>query len=163
MTTQPISGSFSGAAYQQVRRTASWIDSEALRRARLFVVPRSRSQASRVPFVVLVSVLLVGGVVSLLLFNTSMQQAAFSEVRLNQEATALAARQQTLELQLEKMQNPQVIAQRAQARGMVIPEDPAVLRVPSGHVGGVPSPATNTYTPPLWAYLSHTSTVAVTH
>ena len=44
----------------------------AVERARLTVVPRRATRAPKVPFVALVSLLLVGGVVGLLLFNTSM-------------------------------------------------------------------------------------------
>jgi hypothetical protein len=45
----------------------------ALERARLTVVPkRTRRRTNPVPFLVLVSMLAVGGVVGLLLFNTSM-------------------------------------------------------------------------------------------
>ena len=47
----------------------------AVERARLTVVPRvRRSRSPRVPFVTLVSLLLLGGVVGLLMFNTTMQQ-----------------------------------------------------------------------------------------
>ena len=49
----------------------------AVERARLTVVPRARTRAARVPFVSLVTLLLLGGVVGLLLFNTSMQQSSW--------------------------------------------------------------------------------------
>jgi hypothetical protein len=98
----------------------------------------------------LVSALLVGGVVGLLCFNTSMQQAAFSESRLSREATDLAARQEALETDLRRLQDPQSIAERAQAHGMVIPPTPALLHVPSGKVSGVATPADGASTPRLW-------------
>ena len=44
-----------------------------------------------------VVMLLVGGIVGLLLFNTSMQQASFAATSLESEATPLAAREQTLQ------------------------------------------------------------------
>jgi len=142
--------SSTAAAQARRPRWATNPATDALQRARLFLVPRSRAKASKVPFIVLVSALLVGGVVGLLCFNTSMQQAAFSEAKLSQEATDLAAKQESLETQLQRLQNPQSIAARAQAHGMVIPPTPAVLHVPSGKVSGVATPATAVSTPRLW-------------
>jgi cell division protein FtsB len=125
--------------------------STALERARLTVVPRGRTQAKRLPFVALVTAILLGGVIGLLMFNTSMQQAAFAEAKLDDQATSLDAREQGLQLQLNKMNDPQRIASRAQAQGMVIPGAPALLHVPSGKVTGTPAPATRDFTPPVWA------------
>lgn len=122
----------------------------ALDRARLTVVPAGRTQASRVPFIALVTALLLGGVIGLLMFNTSMQQAAFAETKLNDQATNLAAREQSLEMQLQTLSDPQVIAQRAEQQGMVIPGSPVILHVPSGRVDGVATPANRDNTPPLW-------------
>ena len=53
--------------------------------------PRRRVRAARVPFVTLVSLLLLGGVVGLLLFNTSMQQASFAATSLEGQASTLDA------------------------------------------------------------------------
>lgn len=150
-----------GGPAQQVRtRLTPWLDGSALGRARLTVVPRRRTSAARLPFVLLVSLILVGGVVGLLCFNTSMQQAAFSENKLQDEATNLAARQQTLQLQLQAMQNPQAIAARAQRLGMVIPGSPALLHVPSGKVEGHAVPATRAFTPPLYPRMKKPKAVA---
>ena len=60
----------------------------------------------------LVSLVLVGGIVGLLLFNTSMQQASFAATSLESEATHLAARQQTLQMELDELRNPQRVAAR---------------------------------------------------
>jgi cell division protein FtsB len=148
---------------QQVRaRLAPWLDGSALDRARLTVVPRRQTSAARLPFVLLVSLILVGGVVGLLCFNTSMQQAAFSENKLQDEATNLAARQQTLQLQLQTMQDPQTIAAKAQRLGMVIPGAPALLHVPSGKVEGDAQPATRDFTPPLYPHMAKPKPLATT-
>jgi cell division protein FtsB len=115
----------------------------ALERARLTVVPRRRRRTSSpVPFLLLVSMVAVGGVVGLLLFNTSMQQASFAATSLQQQADNLTAQQQSLEMQLDKLRNPQLIALRAQRMGMVLPSSPAVIRLSDGKVLGVPTPAT---------------------
>ncbi|HEY1175080.1 MAG TPA: hypothetical protein VGF17_02905, partial [Phytomonospora sp.] len=66
----------------QVRSRVPRIAEVAVERARLTVVPRRRVRAPRMPFVALVSMVLLGGVVGLLLLNTSMQQAAFASTSL---------------------------------------------------------------------------------
>ncbi len=105
------------ASRQRVSRLAE----SAVARARLSVVPRARTETSRLPFLALVTLVLVAGVVGLLLFNTSMQQASFTASTLEDRAEALTAQQQDLSLQLENLRNPQRIADKAQAMGMVIP------------------------------------------
>lgn len=113
----------------------------AIARARLTVVPRRRVRAARVPFVTLVSLLLLGGVVGLLLFNTSMQQASFASTELEDQAANLTARQQTLEQQIERLRDPQWLGAKAQSLGMVLPTSPAYLNLPDGSITGVATPA----------------------
>ncbi|EGD40800.1 putative membrane protein [Nocardioidaceae bacterium Broad-1] len=105
--------------------------------------------APRLPFVVLVSMLLVGGVVGLLVFNTSMQQSAFQEQRLQEQATTLAAREQALDGELKKMEDPHKIAAKAKNLGMVVPQNAAMLRVPEAKIEGEAAPADRSATPPL--------------
>jgi len=115
----------------------------ALERARLTVVPRRRRRrTSSVPFVMVISMVAVGGIVGLLLFNTSMQQASFAATDLQHRADTLLAQQQTLQMDLDKMRDPQTIALKAQRLGMVLPTSPAVLDLRSGKVLGQPTPAT---------------------
>lgn len=113
------------------------------------VRPR-RTSAARLPFVVLVSALLIGGVVGLLMFNTSMQQAAFTETKLQEQATNLAAREQTMSMELQTTQDPQQVAKKARKLGMVLPQSPAILHVPSGEVSGKPDPGNVGAIPPLY-------------
>ena len=117
----------------------------ALERARLSVVPkRRRRRTSPVPFLAVVSMLAVGGIVGLLLFNTSMQQASFAATDLQRQADLLQAREQSLQMQLDQLRDPQSIALKAQRMGMVLPTSPAVLDLRSGKVLGDPAPATRT-------------------
>ena len=118
------------------------IAQEAVDKARLSVVPRVRSRAPRVPFVTLVSMVLVAGVVGLLLFNTSMQQASFAASSLESQADNLAAREQTLRMELDELRNPQRVALQAQQMGMVIPPAPVFLDLETGETSGVRVPAT---------------------
>ncbi len=113
----------------------------AVERARLTVVPRVRARAPRVPFVTLVSLLLLGGVVGLLMFNTTMQQNAFAATTLEQQAGDLTSREQTLQMELEDLRNPQLVAEKAQKLGMVDGGPPAFLGL-DGTVHGVTATAT---------------------
>ncbi len=124
----------------QIRSRGSQIASAAVVRARLSVVPRARTRAPKVPFVTLVSLVLVSGVVGLLLFNTSMQQSSFAATSLEDQATNLAAREQTLQMELEDLRNPQRVATQAQAMGMVVPAAPTFLGL-DGSVQGEKVPA----------------------
>jgi cell division protein FtsB len=109
----------------------------AVERARLTVVPRTRRvRAARVPFVTLVSLILVAGVVGLLMFNTSMQQNAFKASALETQAADLQARQQTLETELDKLRDPQYIGEWAPKHGYVLPSCPAFLHLGTGKVSG---------------------------
>jgi hypothetical protein len=117
----------------------------AVERARLTVVPRPRlgrsGRAARVPFVTLVSLLLVGGVAGLLWFNTSMQQASFRATALEQKAQVLGAQRQALQMLLDTLRNPQRVAAQAKRMGMVQPPAPAFIRLGDGKVLGDPLPA----------------------
>jgi hypothetical protein len=113
----------------------------AVERARLTVVPRRRTRAARMPFVALVSLVLLLGVIGLLLFNTSMQQASFATTSLEEQATTLTARQQTLQMELDVLRDPQHVAERAQDMGLVLPCGSATLRLKDGKVLGEPCAA----------------------
>ena len=122
----------------QVRTRIPRFAESAVERARLTVVPRRRKAAGRAPFLALVSMVLLAGVIGLLLFNTSMQQASFTTTALEQQADRLAARQQSLEMELEQLRDPQRIASAAQRLGMVQACSPAFLRLGTGKVSGAP-------------------------
>ena len=110
-------------------------------RARLTVVPRLRTRTSPLPFVALVSFVLLAGVIGLLMFNTSMQQAAFAATTMEQQAATLQAREQTLRMELDVLRDPQNVALKAQRMGMVVPATPAFLRLSDGKVMGTPTAA----------------------
>jgi cell division protein FtsB len=112
----------------------------AVERARLTVVPR-RTRAPRMPFTILVALVLLGGVVGLLMFNTSMQQASFRVTALEARAAALHAQEQSLRMELDGLRDPQLVAQRAQQLGMVPLVDPAFIRLSDGAELGNPAPA----------------------
>ncbi len=126
----------------QPRTRVTRLAQEAVDKARLTVVPRVRTRAPRVPFVTLVSLVLVAGIVGLLLFNTSMQQASFAASSLESQADTLAAREQTLRMELDELRNPQRVAMEAQQMGMVIPPAPVFLDLATGKTIGTRIAAT---------------------
>ncbi|WP_157551216.1 hypothetical protein [Nocardioides jensenii] len=126
----------------QSRVRVQRIAEAAVERARLRVVPRLSSRAPRVPFVTLVSLLLVAGVVGLLMFNTNMQQNSFAATELEQQANELTSREQTLQMELEKLRDPQRLAEKAQSMGMVPAVYPAFVRLSDGKVLGEPTVST---------------------
>lgn len=129
------------ALINQARNRVPRFAETAVERARLTVVPRVRSRAPKVPFVSLVTLLLVGGVAGLLAFNTSMQQASFTATSMEQRAAVLDAREQSLQMELETLRDPQRVAVTARRMGMVPPSAPAFLRLEDGAVLGNPAPA----------------------
>jgi cell division protein FtsB len=118
----------------------------AVERARLTVVPPRRSlgrtQAARTPFAVLVILMLAAGVVGLLMFNTNMQQASFKATALQDRVNVLTAREQSLNMELDELRDPQSLAVAARRLGMVAPSQPAFVRLSDGRVLGTPTPAT---------------------
>lgn len=111
----------------------------AVERARLTVVPRRATVAPRVPFVSLVSVLLIGGIAGLLLFNTNMQQASFVASSMEEQAAVLAGKEESLRMQLHRLRDPQHVAAQAKKLGMVPSTSPAFIRLSDGEVLGRPA------------------------
>ena len=125
----------------QTRIRVPRIAEAAVERARLTVVPRSTQKAPKVPFVTLVSLLLVGGVVGLLLFNTNMQQASFVATSMEEKAAVLAGKEESLRMQLHRLRDPQNVAAHAKKLGMVPASSPAFIRLSDGKVLGRPEVA----------------------
>lgn len=133
------------AAREGARTRVPRFAEAAVERARLTVVPPrraiGRTQAARTPFAVLVIAMLVAGVVGLLMFNTNMQQASFKATALQKQVNTLTAKEQSLNMTLDALRNPQRLAVTAKKLGMVPPAQPAFIRL-DGTVLGAPAPAT---------------------
>ncbi|MCH1868272.1 hypothetical protein [Nocardioides sp. CFH 31398] len=108
----------------------------------LRLAPRRRPRPPKVPFVVVVALVALGGVVGLLLFNTSMQQASFAASALERHADTLAAREQKLQMELEGLRDPQRVARAARDAGMVVGRSTCFLSLADGSTSGPCQPAT---------------------
>lgn len=113
----------------------------ALPRPRLTIVPKVAARTPRIPFVVLVVGIMTTGLIGLLLLNTALERGAYQVTALQQSADALGVREQALTLQVAMLNDPQRVAAKARALGMVGDDRPAFLSVATGQVIGKPAPA----------------------
>ncbi|HWU12371.1 MAG TPA: septum formation initiator family protein [Streptomyces sp.] len=120
-------------------RTAGQMKGRAGRLARL--MPSGPSTAARTPFVLLVVLLLAGGLISLLLLNSALNEGSFKLSELKRETTELTDEQQALQQDVDSYSEPDALERRARELGMVPGGNPAFLN-PDGSVRGVPERAT---------------------
>lgn len=106
----------------------------------LRLVAARRSSAAKAPFVVVVVLILVTGLLGLLALNTVLAQDAFRLHALQVSSRVLADREQALQRQVADLQSPQSLAARATRLGMVPGGPPAFLVLPEGKVLGAPEP-----------------------
>jgi len=123
----------SGSAVRALRAPAPVVRPRALR-----LVPQRRSNAARAPFAVVVVVLLVGGLLGLLMLNTMVAQGAFRLHDLTVQGKVLDDREEVLSRQVQTLQAPTSLSQRATAFGMVPGGPPVFLRLSDGAVLGTP-------------------------
>jgi hypothetical protein len=69
-----------------------------------------------------------------------MQQASFKATALQEQVNTLTAKEQSLNLELDGLRNPQRLALAAKKLGMVPPSQPAFISL-DGRVLGTPTPA----------------------
>jgi hypothetical protein len=111
------------------------------RQSPLTLVPSGQVDARRAPFVAVVVVLLVAGLLVLLVLNTVLARDAFTLHSLKIQDRVLTDREQALQREVERLRAPQELAAAAIALGMVQSGPPAFLRLPDGAVLGTPVPA----------------------
>ncbi|MFJ8750738.1 cell division protein FtsL [Streptomyces sp. NPDC102441] len=119
--------------------TAGQMKGRAGRLARL--MPSGPSTAARTPFVLLVVVLLAGGLISLLLLNSALNEGSFRLSKLKRGTTELTDEQQALQRDVDSYSEPDALERRARELGMVPGGSPAFLN-PDGTVRGKPERAT---------------------
>ncbi|HUR75031.1 MAG TPA: hypothetical protein VMZ00_12205 [Sporichthya sp.] len=115
-------------------------------KAPLAAVPDVPVRTGRVPFVMLIVLVLSGGLAALLGFNTALAQGSFTASKLQKQATELDDRSQSLEEQLARAAAPDRLAKDARKIGMVPAPGVAFLSLADGTVtdGALPAP----YIPP---------------
>jgi uncharacterized protein HemX len=102
--------------------------------------PASAARArSRTPFVVLLLGLLGGGLVCLLLINTTLAEGSFQITALQQKNAALAQQEQALQQQTDQEQSPASIAARAEKLGMRPVGRLRFLDLKNGHIYNQPA------------------------
>ncbi|WP_319458696.1 hypothetical protein [Micromonospora sp. RTP1Z1] len=108
---------------------------------RLRVAPPPPVSVPRAPFVGLILVLVVGGVLGILLVNTKINENAFRLEKLQQQQAKLNVDQQQLEKEIADQKAPGNLTANARKLGLVESDDPAYIRLPDGKMIGVPHPA----------------------
>ncbi|MEU8432457.1 hypothetical protein AB0F18_06015 [Streptomyces sp. NPDC029216] len=94
-------------------------------------------QAAKMPFVLLVVALLAGGLISLLLLNSALNQGSFQLSKLKKETTALTDEQQALQRDVDGYSAPDALQRRARELGLVPGGSPVFLG-PDGKTAGSP-------------------------
>jgi cell division protein FtsB len=102
--------------------------------AHLAVAPPPPVAVPRAPFVVLVLLVVIGGVLGILLLNTKVNENAFILHDLRQEQAVLDQRQQELEERVAQADSPARLAEAARRMGLVRAEQLGYLRLPEGVV-----------------------------
>ncbi|MFF2011332.1 septum formation initiator [Streptomyces sp. NPDC058195] len=118
---------------------AGQLKGRAARLARL--MPSGTRNAARTPFVLLVVVLLGGGLITLLVLNSALNEGSFRLSELKKRTTELTDEQQALQRDVDNVSKPDALERRARELGMVPGDSPAFLN-PDGTVRGVPTEAT---------------------
>ena len=102
--------------------------------------PTGAGQAARTPFVLLVVLLLAGGLITLLMLNSALNEGSFRLNDLKKQTTDLTEDEQALQRDVDAYAAPDALQRRARELGMVPGGDPAFLD-PDGTVRGVPGVA----------------------
>ncbi|MFB6817869.1 septum formation initiator family protein [Streptomyces sp. NPDC056347] len=118
---------------------AGQLKGRAARLARL--MPSGAGNAARTPFVLLVVVLLGGGLITLLVLNSALNEGSFRLSELKKRTTELTDEQQALQRDVDRFSKPDALERRARELGMVPGGSPAFLDA-DGTVRGVPAEAT---------------------
>ncbi|WP_117208302.1 hypothetical protein [Allorhizocola rhizosphaerae] len=117
------------------------LDVDVAQKPKLRLVPPVPVKVVRTPFVILVIMVVVAGVLGILVLNTKINQNAFELAALRDEQNRLDLRQQQLEQQIAEYESPGNLAAAGRKLGLVDPGAPAFITLPDGKIIGVPKPA----------------------
>jgi len=98
-------------------------------------------RARRMPFVVVLFVVIGSGLVGLILISTAMQAQTFELAKLTAETRELETTQEALQREVSELESPEHLGPLAVAHGMVPNQTPVYLQLSDGTVKGSPKPA----------------------
>lgn len=107
---------------------------------RLRIVAAPAHTRSRAGAAIACVTLLVGGLVTLLLLQMSLERGAYTLQKTQSQARLLSEQEQSLQEEIERLRAPQNLAALAGKYGMVPAPQPAFLQASDGKVLGVPAP-----------------------
>lgn len=110
-------------------------------RPRLRVAPPAPVSAPRAPFVALVLVLVLIGVIGILVLNTRIAENAFRLDALRTKQSTLDRDEERLRSDLASKESPVTLAARAKQLGLVPSRTPAFLLLPDGTKLEMPGPS----------------------
>jgi hypothetical protein len=110
-------------------------------RPRLRVAPPAPVSAPRAPFVALVLVLVLLGVIGILVLNTRIAENAFKLDALRTKQSTLDRDEERLRSDLASKESPVTLASRAKQLGLVPSRTPAFLLLPDGTKLEMPGPS----------------------
>jgi len=110
-------------------------------RPRLRVAPPAPVSAPRAPFVALVLVLVLIGVIGILVLNTRIAENAFRLDALRTKQSTLDRDEERLRSDLASKESPVTLAMRAKQLGLVPSRTPAFLLLPDGTKLEMPGPS----------------------
>jgi len=108
---------------------------------RLRVAPPAPVSAPRAPFVALVLVLVLIGVIGILVLNTRIAENAFRLDALRTKQSTLDRDEERLRSDLASKESPVTLASRAKQLGLVPSRTPAFLLLPDGTKLEMPGPS----------------------
>jgi hypothetical protein len=116
-------------------------EAKARRRNGLAVAPPAPVRVPRMPFVMLIIVAVIGGVLGILVINTKINENQFQLNNLQGQQADLDRRQSQLEQEIAAKAAPNNLAAAAKMLGLVPAGAPGYIRLPDGRIVGVPRPA----------------------
>ncbi|MBV1852465.1 hypothetical protein [Catellatospora tritici] len=115
---------------------------EPVRRPRLRLAPPVPVAAPRTPFVLLIVLVVVAGVLGILVLNTKIAESGLQLTDLKHKQAQLDLREQQVSQEIAEAESPGRLEAAAKRLGLVPAGSPAFIRLPDGKIIGVPQPAT---------------------
>ncbi|WP_203740989.1 hypothetical protein [Catellatospora bangladeshensis] len=112
------------------------------RRPRLRLAPPMPVAAPRTPFVLLIVLVVVAGVLGILVLNTKIAEGGMQLTEMKKQQQQLDLREQQISQEIAQAESPGHLDAAAKRLGLVPAGAPAFIRLPDGKIIGVPQPAT---------------------